>query len=139
MFDLTIMEANVAVWPVVVAGAVGWIIGAVWYGVFAKPWTALAYPGKKPEQIESSPAIYGVSLLLYMVFALALALVASYYDAATLGDGLVVGLLTFVGFIGTALAINYMYSGRPAKLFLIDAGNYLVAFLAMGAIIGGWQ
>lgn len=138
MSDVTILDATVNLWSVLVAGAAGWIIGAVWYGVFSKPWMALAYPGKKSSDLKGNNWTYPVSLVLYLVVALALAVVANYYGMDGLDDGVLVGLLAFVGFVGPTMAMNYMFGGRPSKLLLIDAGNYLASFLVMGAVLGIW-
>jgi hypothetical protein len=139
MAEVTILNATVEVWPIVVAGAAGWIVGAVWYGVFSKPWMALAYPGKKREDLQSNNLTYPAALVAYLVAALVLAMVVTYYGASGLGDGVVVGLLVFLGFIAPTFAMNYMFGGRSGKLFLLDVGNYLASFLVMGAILGGWQ
>lgn len=133
MFDV-----DINIWAVLAAGAAGWIAGAVWYGIFAKPWMALAHPGKKREDMGGAGVGYVVALVAYVIAAGALALVNEYYGVETLGDGMMVALLAFVGFVATTLCLNFTFSQRPIKLYLIDAGNYLVGFLVMGAILGAW-
>jgi hypothetical protein len=33
--------------------------------------------------------------------------------------------------------VNYSFSGRSPRLLLIDAGNWLIVLLVMGAVVGG--
>jgi hypothetical protein len=139
MVDTTILHANVNVWPVVVAGVAAWLVGSVWYMAFSKPWMALAYPDKKRQDVSTSRFGYFAALVYFLISALALAMFISYYCAQNVGDGMVVAALALVGFTASAFALNYLFGGRPLKLYLIDVGNYLVAYLVMGAILGGWQ
>ena len=50
--------------------------------------------------------------------------------------GLVAGLATGLGFVGLALGVNYLFEGKPLKLWLINAGYNTVVFSVMGLIIG---
>lgn len=139
MVDVTILDAEIHVWPVVVAGVGGWMVGSVWYTIFAKPWMALAYPGKKRSQVTTSYFGYFAALVAYIIIAAVLAMVLVYYNQTGVGEGLKIALLTWFGFVATTFCMNYAFGGRPAKLYLIDVGNYLLSFLAIGAIVGGWQ
>ena len=50
--------------------------------------------------------------------------------------GLVAGLATGLGFVSLALGVNYLFEGKPLKLWLINAGYNTVVFSVMGLIIG---
>jgi hypothetical protein len=48
------------------------------------------------------------------------------------------GFLLWQGFVGTVLATEYMYEARP-RMFLLNAGYWLISMVMMGAIVGGWK
>jgi len=50
--------------------------------------------------------------------------------------GLQVGVLVAVCWIATAYGITYFFEQRSLRLYLINAGYYLVLFATMGSIIG---
>ena len=74
-----------------------------------------------------------------LLTAYVLSLVIGAAGMGTLAGGLGMGLLTAIGFIIPAFASNYTFSSRPLKLFLIDAGYYVVAWVLIGALLGAWR
>ena len=50
--------------------------------------------------------------------------------------GLFAGFATGLGFVSLALGVNYLFEGKPLKLWLINAGYNTVVFSVMGLIIG---
>jgi hypothetical protein len=74
------------------------------------------------------------SLILEIIMAYMLATFIG--TGATLMTGLHYGLVVGLGWVGLAFGVNYMYEGKPLKLWLINAGYNAVVFSVMGAIIG---
>ena len=115
-----------------VATALGFILGALWYGpLFGKRWMAAV--GLTREQIErnANPAkIYGTTFVL--------GLVASYVFGLYLGPNpgrafaITAGASAGLCWVATSLATNYLFEGRPAALFAINGGYHAVRFTLMG-------
>jgi len=55
----------------------------------------------------------------------------------TLRNGIISAAFLWFGFVLTTMVVNYSFSGRDRRLLLIDAGNWLLVLLVIGAIIGG--
>lgn len=121
---------------VAIAAVSAFIIGGLWYSLlFAKPWQRAA--GVSDEQLQRGAArIFAGSLLLSIVMALSL---AAFIGAGGLGFGVFACLAAGLTFVAAALGINYLFERRSLALFAINAGYNVVAFTAMGAIIGAMQ
>jgi hypothetical protein len=125
----------------VVAAAVSmFLLGGLWYSplLFARPWMALnGFTEQSLREHGGTARIFGGSF--------ALALLAAGNLAAYLGGpettaawGTAAGALTSV-WIVAAIGITYLFERRGLKLFLINAGYYVVAFPLMGLILGAWR
>ena len=125
---------------VLVAAASAFGLGGLWYGpVFGKAWQTLS--GLSDEDIQQGHPgkIYGGALALNLVIAATLALLLQLHPAPDLLTGLNIGALLGVALVATNLGINYLFSRRPMKLYLIDAGYMVCLMVIMGAILGGWR
>ena len=71
--------------------------------------------------------------------AYVLARLVDYASATSIGEGLLVGLFAWAGFVLTTLAVNGIFAGRSLSLYLIDSGYHGVSLLAMGAILAAWN
>ena len=83
------------------------------------------------------PAVFGASFMMYLMAAFSLAMFLG--TNATIGFGVFAGAMIAVFWIGTSKLNNVLFEKQSFSLFLIHAGYDLVAFVVMGAIIGGWQ
>jgi hypothetical protein len=120
------------------AALAAFILGFLWYTViFAKPWQALIGMGKGKAGASQTP-----NLGRLLVGSLILEIIMAFNLAAFLGNGIgamggaFYGLLAGLGWVGLAFGVNYMFEGKPFKLWLINAGYNAVVFTVMGAIIG---
>jgi hypothetical protein len=128
---------------IVFAAFVGWLASAAWYMSLSKAW--LAALGKTPEQMHAErnkpaaflPFVY--AFVADLVIAWMLAGVLGHLGAGqvTLINGVISAAFLWFGFVLTTMAVNYSFSGRGTRLFVIDAGNWLIVLLVMGAIVGG--
>ena len=126
-------------WIGILAAAVaGFVIGGLWYGpLFGKAW--MAARGISPDDKDgmSMPLVFGVTFLLNLWMAFMLVHLFDTYDGEVgAHHKLVIAGIAVVGFVIPAMAVNYLFSRVTMKLFLIDAGYWLVSFLAMGLILG---
>jgi hypothetical protein len=124
---------------IVAAALVYFAIGGLWYSpiLFAKAWMREA--GISEEQAQKAPLgrTFGLSALAALVMAFNLA--AFLGDKATLGFGLFAGAATGLGWVAMALGVIYLFEQRSLKLWLINSGYQVVAFTAMGGILGAWR
>lgn len=124
-------------WLAVIAAALStFVIGGIWYSVFDKAWSKAN--GFTPEYLKTRNMVlvFAVSLILSLIMALNLALFAG--DAGFV-SGLIAGALTGLGWVVPAFGIVALFEKRPAAYLLVNGGYMAVAFIVMGAIIGGWR
>jgi hypothetical protein len=132
---------NVNYLAVAAAALAAFFLGFLWYTViFAKPWQALIGMGTKgtgkasASQTPNLGRLLVGSLVLEIIMAYTLATFIG--TAATALTGLHYGWIVGLGWVGLAFGVNYMFEGKPFKLWLINAGYNTVVFAVMGLIIG---
>jgi hypothetical protein len=128
---------------VFVAATVGWLAGAVWYTVLAKPWVAAH--GKTMEEFKAEQAAHKGTLHAWLPFVLAfvaefvMALVlygiATHIKPMSMRSTLMVAVLLWAVMVSTML-VNNAFSGRRYMLTVIDSGHWLLVILLMGVVIG---
>lgn len=128
---------------VIASGILFMVLGFLWYSpmLFAKPWTALTgiTEEKARESGGSNPLMYLLTFIGALVSAYILALFINAAQMTTLLGGLQMGFLAALGFIIPSFGSNYIFSSRPFKLYLIDAGYQVVSLTLAGAILGVWH
>jgi hypothetical protein len=120
---------------ILLAALAAFLVGALWYGVlFAKPWQRAA--GLLAADISSAR----IPLLLALTFAFEVLMATTLAHAfERLGNPpdhvkmMMAGGMA-LGFVIPATGVNYLYLRKSGRLFLIDAGHWLFAFLAIGAV-----
>lgn len=133
--------SNINYLAVLVAAAAGFAWGAIWYMSLSKPWMAAARidPAKAAESGRSiEPFIISAIALIIMALVISVLINSIFVGEFSLNNGLIVGFVTWLGFILTTLAVNQRYQGYGWTLTIIDALHWLGAALIMGAIIGLW-
>jgi hypothetical protein len=127
-------------WLAVIAAAVSaFAIGALWYSknVFGNAWMLEIGLTEEAFGKANMRVIFAATFVLQLVAATALALfLGSGNDWLV---GLQAGLLVGLCWIATAYGITYFYEQRSLRLYLINAGYYVVLFATMGAIIGAFN
>lgn len=109
---------------VIVAGAAGWIFGAVWYGAMSKPWMAAA--GLTEEQVRDGPkSVYAISFVMALLVAGMMRHIFAFAAMDSLWDGIVngFGLGAFIAL--PWLVNNVLFGMRDRALIWID-GIYVV-------------
>ena len=124
-----------------IATIVSMAIGAAWYSALAKQWIAAC--GFSEEQIKSveandQPIIYVIAAISHLVMAVILSGIIFHVGGSeiTIGDGLLTGVLVWLGFVLTTMTVNHRFQFKPWSLTIIDSGHYLAVILAQGAILG---
>ena len=122
---------------ILVAAVAGFAVGGVWYGpLLGKAW--MAERGVTPESAKDGfnmPLVFGTTFVLNLVAAFVLDHVFGTYGHPAMGLAVMIAGGFALGFIATSKGVNYLFSRMSIKLFLIDAGYWLVIYCVMGAIL----
>jgi hypothetical protein len=127
---------------VLVAAAVGFGLGGVWYRALAKPW--MAAHGFTSEMIRAHhgkgarPLPFIIAILADLIMAWMLAGLIGHMGDVTFKTGIITAAFVWLGFVITTLAVNNTFGLRSPMLIVIDGGHWLLALVLMGAIIGAW-
>ena len=123
---------------VVVAAIVPMALGALWYSpaLFARPWMRAV--GRTEEELTGAQLGYLISAVGAVLMSYALARIVRWAEVDDLWNGALVGLLVWLGFVASVLAVTTYFGGRPRQLWFINAGYQLVALVLVGAIHGVW-
>ncbi|MEN8684457.1 DUF1761 domain-containing protein [Marivita sp.] len=127
-----------ALGSVVAAGFAGWAFGAIWYGIFAKPWivaSGVATDANGKPANQKSPIPYVISIVSAMIVAATMYYAFEMLNIVTVTKGFTSGLGIGACFAAPWLATNYGFAGRPLKLILIDAGYATFGSSVIGAVI----
>ena len=140
----TSLFSQVNYWAVIVAALVTFFLGGLWYSpaMFEEMWmNANGYSEEQVKQLQAALGVigFGSALLAYLAMALVFALLAAALGVNSIGGGLLLGGLIWLGFVATTgLTVN-LFSVRPLSTLLIDAAYQLVFLLITGAILGLWR
>ncbi len=121
---------------IVLATVASMALGAAYYGVLSAQW--LAASGRTKEDIDPKdfmPYVWSVIVQLVMAYFLAV-LTPPLAGAMTIGHGLQIAFLMWLGFVATSMILNHRYQGKPWSLTVIDSGYILAALLVQGLVLG---
>jgi hypothetical protein len=122
---------------VLLAGTSGFALGGLWYGpLFGKAWQREI--GVSDETIASGnmPLIFGTTFLLTLFMAFILGHTLATYGRPGVWPSVLIASGVGAGFVAPAIGVNYLFSRRSFKLFLIDAGYWVLLLTGMGVIFG---
>jgi Protein of unknown function (DUF1761) len=129
--------------PVIIAAIAAWIFGAAYYSVLCRAWVAAQ--GKTMEQMKADNAgkstaakatPFILSFMAEIVMAIAMSGILFHISIYGLGAGLFSGLMMWLGFVLTTIAVNNAYAFRSMALTAIDAGHWLGVLLIIGGVLG---
>jgi len=128
--------SNINLVAVLIAGFAHMTISLIWFRpeLFGKQWMELTKQDMKPARQWIPAGIIG-----HVVIALALAVIVYLANATTMVEGIVVGILIWIGFVVTLETGELIWEKIPFKLFMIRIGNHLVALSVAGAILAVWR
>jgi hypothetical protein len=127
---------------VIVAAVAAWLASAAWYMSLGKIYMAAL--GKTPEQAAADrkkpcaflPFVYAFVANIVIAWMLAGVLGHLGPGQVTPANGVISAAFLWFGFILTTMAVNYSFSGRDRRLLVIDAGNWLIVLIVIGAVVG---
>lgn len=131
---------GINVWAVLVCTAVTFVLGGLWYSplLFAKPWMAIVQKTEQ-ELNQGATSRYLLALIASFVSSAVLAVFIALAEPVTVGIGIRVGFLAWLGFAGLTSLVTQFFEHRSMKLWAIDSGYNLVSFVISGIILAAWR
>jgi len=131
------------IWELIVASLSTFVIGFFWYGnfLFGKSWQKLAGLSEEDLAKANMGLIFVSAFILNFIVALFISFfteIAMMLGSSALMAGLFAVILC-IGFVATTFGVNFLFSRKPIRLYLIDVGYMVVSFFVMGLIIGIWH
>lgn len=122
---------------VLVAAVAGFGVGGVWYGpLFGKAWMAeRGVTAESAKDGANMPVIFGTTFILNLIASFVLDHVFGTYGHPAIGLAMMIAVGIALGFIVTSIGVNYLFSRMSMKLFLIDAGYWVLIYGVMGAVL----
>lgn len=137
---MTLDLSQVSWLGVIVGAAIYFFLGALWYSppLFAKPWqAAIGWDESKPQP-QTNPMTYVVPALLYLIAAIAMAIVAGATGTDSISEGLILGLITGIGFALPMVGVEATFDPnkpKPLAWFLITVAYHLIGFAILGVTV----
>lgn len=123
---------------VVICLILSFALGALWHSVlFNKTWTADSGTIYNKSNHGNPTVIFGLSALLNLLLIVGLAMFVGQHTNFL--GGALKGLFVSLTWVATSIGVTYIFVGRSFRLFLIDAGYYLVFMTIAGMILGMWR
>jgi hypothetical protein len=133
--------ANFSYSGALIAGVVGFILGAIWYAPFTFGPLWLRY---NPVAMDKITAVgrtrrYGIALIGSLVEAFVLAVIlAATTTKPDVGVALVLGFLLWLGFTAAPSLADSLLSRRPMTGWAVDTGHRLLVTLGIAFVLGAW-
>ncbi len=126
-------------WLAVVVAAVStFVLGGLWYGpLFGKAWMGASGVTEEQARQGNQGMIFGLAFVCELIAAVLLAMFLG--AESTLAFGSFAGASVGIGWVGTGLAVIYLFERRPLPHWVVNGGYQAVAFTMMGAILGAWH
>lgn len=134
--SIVIAVSNIC-WPAVLIAWVSHVvISLVWFQpfFFGRAWVMLSGKELKPAA-RWIPAGFAA----HLAGVLALAVIVNLAGAATLAEGVALGLLVSIGFVGAMLGGELVWEKILFRLFLIRLGDQVLTFCLAGVILTIWR
>jgi Protein of unknown function (DUF1761) len=122
---------------VLLSALVTFLVGGIWYGpLFLKVWQKEAGVTDEDMKRRHPAKVFGGAFLLNLIAAYILGHVLATYGKLPFHVDIMIAFGVALGFIVTALGVNYLFAGKSLKLFAIDAGYWIITYTLMGVIFG---
>jgi len=130
--------SQINVLAVLVASISRFVLGGIWYGpVFGKAWMQETGITEEKAKASNMLRIFGLTFAASLVIAFCLAFFLGM--GSSLQSGVRYGFLIGFGWVAMSMATNDLFEQRSFKLFAINCGYHIIAFVIMGAILGAWH
>jgi uncharacterized protein DUF1761 len=132
---------------VLVVAVLNMILGSLWYGpLFGKSWgKMMAFTDEhmkraKEKGMGASYVVMAIgSVLMAWVLALFISSGEAHYAVWTFTFGIHIAFYLWIGLVAPVTVGTVIWEGKPWKLWVLNAGYYLVGLCLMGAILAVWH
>ena len=125
---------------VVVAAVVALVIGFIWYSprVFGTRW--MAYLGTTQAQLGNpGPTGMAVGVVASLINAWVIAVLALNLGAKSVTDGIMLGILVWLGFMATITAAQISFEKKSWGLWALNNAHNVIVQVIMAAIVTVWR
>src|SRR5262249_49287244 len=92
--------------------------------------------GKTQAQLGQPGPAFALGIVASLVNAWVLAVLAASTGAKTLSDGVVLGVVVWLGFMATLTAAQGVFEKRPWSLWVLNNANSVIGRVGGGAAVG---
>jgi hypothetical protein len=114
-------------------------MGIGWYWYSPKAFGNMLVAHYKQDEKKNVQLAYVCEFILAVVMGYVLATFIIDMNVNTIGSGLKVGFLAWLGFIATSMVSKVLWAGKPLMNLYINSGFYLVILLLYGAVFSVWR
>ena len=127
------------IWPILLATAAGFGFGALWYGLFGKPWMRAAVVDERTVR-DAPKAIYAAAFAFefWIACILAGAIILAPPEAGAWTMAIGSAVVIWIGFVAPTILVNQRYAMRPFAQTAIDAGHWLGVFVVQVVVMQSW-
>lgn len=121
---------------VIIASVLNMVIGFFWYSkwLFGDVW--LKFSGLNPKEIKGANITFLFAFISSLITAFFIEVLETSLSITSVTDGMLLGLLLWLGFVATTQINSVLFGKRPFQLFLVDTGYKLLSFLVMSGLLG---
>jgi len=119
---------------VIVAAVAAVVIGIVYYGLAGLGDRLARLVGSTPVG-RPGPAQLAIGVVVSLVNAWVLALLSLNLGGSSITDGIMLGVLAWLGFMATLSAAQVAFQRRPWNAWLITSVHDVIVQAVMGAIV----
>ncbi len=130
---------------VIVCVVASMIVGSIWFSrktFFPMWWKAIGKSEEDGPGSQNMGMLWGLTILASFVQAIFMSLMVNAMGSMTGGHTLVSGALAgfflWLGFVAPSSLTNKLFANQLTA-WMLEAGNHLVTFVLMGAILGAWH
>ena len=135
------MSLSVNYLAVVAAGIAAVVIGFLYYGPPRLGYSGMRILGLTPPPPGAPPAPTGAAMgvIVGLVNAWGVAVLALNLGAATLADGVVLGVFIWFAFSATFTTAQVAFEGRSWNLWLLNNVHNVIVQVVIAAIVTVWR
>lgn len=123
---------------VVVATFAAFLLSGAWYALLPAQ-SSSSTTGEAPVAKAPSPPVLLGEIVRSAVVATVIAGLAEKLDAASVGEGALLGFVLWVGFPVVLFAGSIIHERYPVRLAAVHLGDWLLKLVLIGAIVGALQ
>lgn len=124
---------------VIVAAIAAVVIGILYYGVAGLGDRLARMSGMAPRSGPPSPTQLAIGAVVGLVNAWVIALLSLNLGGSSIADGILLGVLVWIGFGATYKAAQVAFEGRSWNTWVLTGIHDLIVQIVVAAIVTVWR